>query len=96
MEDIITSPEQLIVGKMYMFKKPVSSKLASESLSVIWTGSKGPHNRSDLEEYLVYLGYDEHSFFTYMKFLLPNGTIKRMSLIGLEYHNAIGIHLTEL
>ena len=93
MEDIITSHEQLIVGKMYMFKKPVITELTPESLSVLWMGFR---ERSELEEYLVYLGYDEHGSFLYMKFLLPNGTIKKMTLTGLEYHNVLGIQLVEV
>lgn len=93
MEDIITSPEQLIVGKMYMFKKPVSSELAPESLRVLWMGFR---DRSDLEEYLVYLGLEEDAYFPHMRFLLPNGTIKKMTLTGLEYHNVLGIQLVEV
>lgn len=93
MTDIITSSEQLVVGKMYMFKKPLAIVLAPESLRVLWMGFK---EFSELEQCLVYLGFEEDVFFPHMKFLLPDGTTRGMTLTGLEYHNVLGVHLVEV
>lgn len=76
-----------------MFKKPKAVILAPESLRVLWMGVK---QYSELEEYLIYIGFENHSFFPHMKFLLNDGSIRCMSVTGLQTHNAVGVHLVEV
>lgn len=93
MSDIITSPDQLVIGKMYMFKKPKAAILLPESSRVLWMGFR---EYSELEECIIYAGFEEDSYFPHMKFLLPDGSIRRMTTIGLDTHNAVGVYLVEV
>lgn len=85
--NMVTFYQQLQIGSLYAFKM-VGQPLPPENMNVFWLDFK----MSPLEELLMYLGNKDYILF----FLGSDGSIREMSIFGLQNHGEVGIYLFEV